>query len=320
MPIFWGKGHLSADHALFWHAALIEPLSFRSESSMFVYPHKLILKTCGTTTLLLALPRILEVAKQYCGFEKVWRVFYSRKAFMFPERQVGPHRSWESEVEFLNRYFGKLIIPIPAWTLLVPELPLWSNPDLFNYRQWLSLHDWQGCQRPLASLSYETGRRCVASSTTALSIELAYYERPGCWSGNFEQWAIDARVNRWSFPFWQPGPLPSRPDRGNPHDALEPQSHGEAFLSRPSGYRARYCRRQMGGPGYRNPPALPGCANRFVPFWAMRLFQQWSPGRSLLYYPRHTGASMLLRIFRNEYTRRADACRPRWRDSHWGIG
>ncbi|KAI9256522.1 S-adenosylmethionine decarboxylase [Phascolomyces articulosus] len=76
-----------------------------SESSMFVYPHKLILKTCGTTTLLLALPQILQVARQYCGFEKVWRVFYSRKAFMFPERQVGPHRSWNSEVEFLNKYF-----------------------------------------------------------------------------------------------------------------------------------------------------------------------------------------------------------------------
>ncbi|KAI7854429.1 adenosylmethionine decarboxylase [Circinella umbellata] len=76
-----------------------------SESSMFVYPHKLILKTCGTTTLLFALPQLLQIARQYCGFEKVWRVFYSRKAFMFPERQIGPHRSWDSEVEFLNKCF-----------------------------------------------------------------------------------------------------------------------------------------------------------------------------------------------------------------------
>ncbi|CAO3629960.1 unnamed protein product [Cunninghamella blakesleeana] len=76
-----------------------------SESSMFIYPHKLIIKTCGTTTLLLAIPRILEVAKKYCSFEKVWRVFYSRKAFMFPERQIEPHTSWENEVEFLDRYF-----------------------------------------------------------------------------------------------------------------------------------------------------------------------------------------------------------------------
>ncbi|KAI9365662.1 adenosylmethionine decarboxylase [Pilaira anomala] len=76
-----------------------------SESSMFVYPHKIILKTCGTTTLLLAVSRLLEIAKSYCGFEKVWRVFYSRKSFLFPERQIGPHRSWEEEVEFLDKYF-----------------------------------------------------------------------------------------------------------------------------------------------------------------------------------------------------------------------
>ncbi|KAG2175225.1 hypothetical protein INT44_007713 [Umbelopsis vinacea] len=76
-----------------------------SESSMFVYPHKLILKTCGTTTLLMALPRILELAKDLCGFEKVWRVFYSRKSFMFPDRQCGPHRSWHDEVGYLDNHF-----------------------------------------------------------------------------------------------------------------------------------------------------------------------------------------------------------------------
>lgn len=76
---------------------------------MFVYPHKIILKTCGTTTLLLAVSRLLEIAKSYCGFEKVWRVFYSRKSFLFPDRQVGPHRSWEEEVAFLDGFFGKLI-------------------------------------------------------------------------------------------------------------------------------------------------------------------------------------------------------------------
>ncbi|KAF9519243.1 hypothetical protein BS47DRAFT_83764 [Hydnum rufescens UP504] len=76
-----------------------------SESSFFVFPHKLILKTCGTTLNLLGLPRILAIAKEQCGYEKPWRCFYSRKSFMFPERQIGPHREWREEVEYLDSYF-----------------------------------------------------------------------------------------------------------------------------------------------------------------------------------------------------------------------
>jgi len=80
---------------------------FSSESSMFVFPHKIVLKTCGTTTLLKAVPYILEIAKTRCGYESVYRLFYSRKSFMFPEKQLGPHRSWEEEVNYLDNHFGK---------------------------------------------------------------------------------------------------------------------------------------------------------------------------------------------------------------------
>lgn len=76
-----------------------------SESSLFVSPHRLILKTCGRTLNLLGLPRILSIAKEHAGFKKVYQCFYSRKAFMFPDQQLGPHRDWGMEVEFLDRIF-----------------------------------------------------------------------------------------------------------------------------------------------------------------------------------------------------------------------
>ncbi|KAI9096188.1 S-adenosylmethionine decarboxylase [Phlyctochytrium arcticum] len=76
-----------------------------SESSMFVYSHRLILKTCGTTTLLHAVPKILEIARKYCGLYDVNAVFYSRKAFLFPEKQIYPHGRWGDEVDYLDKLF-----------------------------------------------------------------------------------------------------------------------------------------------------------------------------------------------------------------------
>ncbi|GAB7347023.1 hypothetical protein MBLNU459_g3169t1 [Dothideomycetes sp. NU459] len=90
-----------------------------SESSMFVFPHKLVLKTCGTTTLLYGLPRMLEIAALEAGFPHVkanlpagipaaatpHRIFYSRKNFLYPDQQRGPHRSWRDEVRYLDKMF-----------------------------------------------------------------------------------------------------------------------------------------------------------------------------------------------------------------------
>ncbi|KAJ2624580.1 spermidine resistance protein [Coemansia sp. RSA 1358] len=76
-----------------------------SESSFFVYPHKLVLKTCGTTTLLYAVPRVLEIARVFLGTASAYQLFYSRKNFMFPDQQEELHRSWESEVSYLDALF-----------------------------------------------------------------------------------------------------------------------------------------------------------------------------------------------------------------------
>lgn len=57
-----------------------------SESSLFVYPTKWILKTCGTTRLLNSVPRLLEVARSI-GLEPR-RCKYTRASFLFPENQV----------------------------------------------------------------------------------------------------------------------------------------------------------------------------------------------------------------------------------------
>jgi S-adenosylmethionine decarboxylase len=77
-----------------------------SESSIFVYPYKIIVKTCGTTKLLLSIPRILELAEELKL--PVQSVKYSRGSFIFPEAQPAPHRSFGEEVMALNQFFGHI--------------------------------------------------------------------------------------------------------------------------------------------------------------------------------------------------------------------
>jgi hypothetical protein len=67
-----------------------------SESSLFVYPHKIILKTCGTTTLLMVLPLLREYTAAL-GMAVEW-VAYTRKDFQRPGQQQFPHRDPAEEV------------------------------------------------------------------------------------------------------------------------------------------------------------------------------------------------------------------------------
>jgi len=77
-----------------------------SESSLFVYPYKIIIKTCGTTKLLLSIPPILKLSEAL-GLT-LRSVRYTRGSFTFPNAQSFPHRSFSEEVAVLDSYFAKL--------------------------------------------------------------------------------------------------------------------------------------------------------------------------------------------------------------------
>lgn len=70
-----------------------------SESSLFVYPYMLVLKTCGTTTLLRCIAVLIDLGRKL-GLEIDW-VGYSRKNFNFPGDQMFPHQSFHQELDYL---------------------------------------------------------------------------------------------------------------------------------------------------------------------------------------------------------------------------
>eukprot|EP01101_Sappina_pedata_P006999 TRINITY_DN3607_c0_g1_i1.p1 TRINITY_DN3607_c0_g1~~TRINITY_DN3607_c0_g1_i1.p1 ORF type:complete len:426 (+),score=192.40 TRINITY_DN3607_c0_g1_i1:203-1480(+) len=74
-----------------------------SESSLFVSNRKIMLKTCGTTTLLNCIDKLEEYGRR-CGSE-ISFISFSRKNFNFPDLQVGPHVNFEVETELLAKRF-----------------------------------------------------------------------------------------------------------------------------------------------------------------------------------------------------------------------
>eukprot|EP01035_Chromulina_nebulosa_P036187 gene36187-48724_t len=73
-----------------------------SESSLFVYRHRLIMKTCGTTTLLRCLGSLLEYADEL-NMELTW-VGYSRKNLQNPSAQLWPHSNFDDEIRYIDTH------------------------------------------------------------------------------------------------------------------------------------------------------------------------------------------------------------------------
>ncbi|KAI3516796.1 hypothetical protein L1887_15837 [Cichorium endivia] len=86
-----------------------------SESSLFVFPYKMVIKTCGTTKLLLSIPAILKLAETISL--TVRSVRYTRGSFIFPGAQSFPHRSFTEEVSVLDGHFKKLGLSSKAYAM-----------------------------------------------------------------------------------------------------------------------------------------------------------------------------------------------------------
>jgi len=78
-----------------------------SESSLFVSDYRVVMKTCGSTSLLEAIEPLMELAKRYCDFSVVSNVYYSRKNFLRPELQPENHKTFEDEVTNLEQVFDE---------------------------------------------------------------------------------------------------------------------------------------------------------------------------------------------------------------------
>lgn len=76
-----------------------------TESSMFVSKEKIILKTCGRTTLLQAVSPLLMLVKEECSMDVVVDVFYSHKNYLRPDLQPQTYQHFDLEVEVLNNTF-----------------------------------------------------------------------------------------------------------------------------------------------------------------------------------------------------------------------
>jgi len=113
-----------------------------SESSLFVFERRLILKTCGTTTPLLVLDALAELmidgkvttsektqASLIKSLSRIVEVLaFTHIDYRFPQRQKYPHRSFSEEVDFIQMRFPGAQEFQPSATLHGRfHLVMWGN-------------------------------------------------------------------------------------------------------------------------------------------------------------------------------------------------
>lgn len=108
-----------------------------SESSLFIYPTKILLKTCGTTLLLKSVGAILAAARGVGAVPDFLQ--FSRSNFIFPSKQHFPHRAFSEETDYLNKLLGKegdafILGPLhgPRWHLYIVDF---NEVDAAAYKQ-----------------------------------------------------------------------------------------------------------------------------------------------------------------------------------------
>lgn len=88
-----------------------------SESSLFVTQNRVMIKTCGTTKLLLCLPEFFKLAKSVDPDYQVLSCSFSRKNYICPHLQPEPHTDFEAEVNYLKQYIpgqAQILGPVDA--------------------------------------------------------------------------------------------------------------------------------------------------------------------------------------------------------------
>ncbi|XP_042518171.1 S-adenosylmethionine decarboxylase proenzyme 4-like [Macadamia integrifolia] len=100
-----------------------------SESSLFVYPTKIIIKTCGTTQLLKSIPPLLSHA-HLLGL-KICSCRYTRGNFIFPKAQPFPHTSFRDEAFYLEETLPSHLCYRKA-SVMPSKLPLQYTWHVFS--------------------------------------------------------------------------------------------------------------------------------------------------------------------------------------------